>query len=138
MVIIMCGLLIVVVDRYRRERQRLADAATRGEYAVVSKKEGDAVDADVELALTGGSGTPAGAAARGPARRSIEIPVVAMDGHMPIDAGMLIATALPSGGIVSGPPADVDKSWRIGTTTDDTLRPLRPERELTPVSAIAR
>ena len=132
MVIIMCGLLIVVVDRYRRERQRLADAATRGEYAVVSSKEGDTVDGDVELALAGGSAP----AARGPARRSIEIPVVAMDGHVPIDAGMLIATALPSGGMISSTPADADKSWRIGTVTDDAMRPLRSERAI-PISAVA-
>ena len=140
MVIIMCGLLIVVVDRYRRERQRLADAADRGEYEVVATKESDAADGDVELALTGGSATVAGAAAtaaRVPARRSIEIPVVAMDGHVPIDAGMLIATALPSGGLVSRTQADVDKSWRIGTGTHDTLKPLRPERELIPISNVA-
>ncbi len=129
----MCGLLIVVVDRYRRERRRLADAATHGEYAVVSSKEGDAVDGDVELALAGSSAP----ASRGPARCSIEIPVVAMDGHVPIDAGMLIATALPSGGLVPRTPADADKSWRIGTGIDDAMRPLRPERELIPVSAVA-
>jgi len=137
MVIIMCGLLIVVVDRYRRERQRLADAATRGEYAAVSSKEGDAVDGDVELALAGGSATAAGAVARGPARRSIEIPVVAIDGHVPLDAGMLVATALPSGGMITSTRVDADRSWRIGTVADDAMRPLRPERELIPVSAVA-
>lgn len=132
MVIIITGLLIVIVDRYRRER--VADAAAHGEYAAVSYKELDGTDGDVELALTGGpssaSESPAASGLRSTASS------MAAEGHVPTDAGMLVATAVPS---ASSEPRTADArnhSWQTGTFKDHALGPLIPEREVKSATAL--
>ena len=132
MVIIITGLLIVVVDRYRRERQRIADVAARGEYAAVSGKEvEEGTDTDVELAQGGAGFTALSDADR---RRSATL-VAAPDGH--VDLGMFVAAPAPVGGGTPRVAASHDGSWRIGTAKADLLGPLRPERALNPASVRA-
>ena len=135
MVIIITGLLIVVVDRYKRERQRVADAA-QGEYAMVPSKELDGSDGDVELALTGGSSVTEAAPPAASGRRSTAL-VSAEDGHVPIDAGMLIATALPSKGIDSRTSEDHSRTSQVGTFNSDVLGHLRPDLEVKSASVPA-
>ena len=129
MVIIITGLMIVVVDRYRRERRRVADAAARGEYAAVSGKDVENIDTDVELAQAGeGFVTSPEAGQRG----SLSL-VAAPDGH--VDLGMFVATTAPFNGAVSRAAADHDGSWRIATVRADALGSLRPERAFKDASA---
>ena len=58
MALIIAGLAVVIVDRHRREKARLAGVA-RGQYAAVSSKAAD--DDDVELSCISVRAEPANA-----------------------------------------------------------------------------